>query len=804
MRWFRTPTDRETEVENGVEVADDDDELSVGSEGTALTFFDSEIELSMYSDYEDDASIESQESADESIAASVVTSDRARSERAEQKRQATKTKKMARAAAKAEKKKRYLEKKKQNAETRSLKGHKKAKKLTYMQSLAARAKSKIADKMVERYDAYAEKQRLYVVEDPAIPTWVKTPARKVWGALAPHFRNEFLAIVETEIGLRTKRNASVEHRWKSFSLDSLTSLSCRQYVETFRAKVLYALYPYDRTIWTQIQCPIWWVVFIIRCIPVFGVSSFAFTALLCIIDRRDQFQLIQFILIFKKFQFLISGVCGLLYFSAWYSHCVLLEQPTRTNSCGDDGPGTFRLGIFSPSVVMYPIIIGFFAQIALVWVALYLMRFSVPKGGSVRHGARLVNDFIQWEERDNRVVVDPESLDPEYLETKEEDKPTPKFVQKRKIVKRIGKVVYFDRKTGLHNIELRHERLTVNKTATVDPSSSRFETTTVDLNAVRYFVIDEQGPLQNLLYYDLFCFFFVCVIALLLLGMSESHGDLNHGWQVRAVLLGMQIGYSLCAFPFAFASLSPWKWVFTHARDTGYNEMGVCVTKLGALNFYWVKDAVVATKPKDDEDGEVRFSKRNKSNGKRLTWEGIKGELNGKRLTWRGVKGENNRVDGVDVGNDNCSKNDAKTPPLGDGAAETRTQTSGPSPQASNVRSSTSQLKLDNNPGGILSRIKKNRPSIRPMTPLVDLNLESTPETTLSTNGPEIALAELSQPPPTAVTATKSPRTPTLRRVSWPSASPKEKPGRVIRRISPAPGSKDDKPLGTPLGTEMV
>jgi hypothetical protein len=101
----------------------------------------------------------------------------------------------------------------------------------------------------------------------------------------------------------------------------------------------------------------------------------------------------------------------------------------------------------------------------------------------------------------------------------------------------------------------------------------------LDLKTVRYFVIDEQGPLQHLLEYDLFCFLVICCIAGLMLLISDLQGSLNRDWQVRAVLIGMQVGYSLCAFPFAFASVEPWKWVFTHARETGYNTLGVCVTK---------------------------------------------------------------------------------------------------------------------------------------------------------------------------------------------------------------------------------
>jgi hypothetical protein len=85
-------------------------------------------------------------------------------------------------------------------------------------------------------------------------------------------------------------------------------------------------------------------------------------------------------LIFKKFQFLISGVVGLLYYSAFYSYCVVLEDPKEAQTCGSRGPGSYSLGALSPSGVVFPVLGGFIAQIVLVWIALYLIRFSVPKG----------------------------------------------------------------------------------------------------------------------------------------------------------------------------------------------------------------------------------------------------------------------------------------------------------------------------------------------------------------------------------------------------------------------------------------
>jgi len=133
--------------------------------------------------------------------------------------------------------------------------------------------------------------------------------------MAPHFRDEFMTMLEDEIGLRKRHRNSIEHARLSFSLMLRGAGSgwchpvtkCRSIGDAFRNEVLYALYPYDRTVWAAMRRPLWWVVLVLRGCPLFGIGSLSFACLLCIIDRTDHYQLIQFILAFKKFQFLISG-----------------------------------------------------------------------------------------------------------------------------------------------------------------------------------------------------------------------------------------------------------------------------------------------------------------------------------------------------------------------------------------------------------------------------------------------------------------------------------------------------------------
>jgi hypothetical protein len=99
-----------------------------------------------------------------------------------------------------------------------------------------------------------------------------------------------MAIIEAEIGLRKKRNTRVEHRRKSFMGSFTLTRQCFCLTgDNIRNRILYALYPYDKTIWSSIRDPLWWGIFFLRCFPVFGISSFVFAGILGLIDRSGKY-----------------------------------------------------------------------------------------------------------------------------------------------------------------------------------------------------------------------------------------------------------------------------------------------------------------------------------------------------------------------------------------------------------------------------------------------------------------------------------------------------------------------------------
>jgi hypothetical protein len=66
-----------------------------------------------------------------------------------------------------------------------------------------------------------------------------------------------------------------------------------------RAFVLHTLRPHDHTLWVQIRNPAWWLLKLLSIFPLYGVQPCFFLLTFAMIDKSDEFQLVEFILMFK-------------------------------------------------------------------------------------------------------------------------------------------------------------------------------------------------------------------------------------------------------------------------------------------------------------------------------------------------------------------------------------------------------------------------------------------------------------------------------------------------------------------------
>jgi len=126
--------------------------------------------------------------------------------------------------------------------------------------------------------------------------------------------------------------------------------------------------PYDKTIWAQTKDPLWWCFTIFTMIPVYGCLQFSYMLNYLMSDREDEYQLVNFILVFKAGVFISQGLIAAMIGAAQYYFC----SNKASHSCDSGGPGQTPL---------FDIDMGFFVlQIFLLWHAAWALPYSAKKG----------------------------------------------------------------------------------------------------------------------------------------------------------------------------------------------------------------------------------------------------------------------------------------------------------------------------------------------------------------------------------------------------------------------------------------
>lgn len=66
-------------------------------------------------------------------------------------------------------------------------------------------------------------------------------------------------------------------------------------------------YVVDKSIWERFRWLSWWFIFIIKLIPFYGIQAFIYIFVFLFIDKKDEYQLVTYILKFKSMQFITIG-----------------------------------------------------------------------------------------------------------------------------------------------------------------------------------------------------------------------------------------------------------------------------------------------------------------------------------------------------------------------------------------------------------------------------------------------------------------------------------------------------------------
>lgn len=214
---------------------------------------------------------------------------------------------------------------------------------------------------------YLEKQPAKIKEalkDDDMCKCVKTKIDYTVDEFWPDIQDEILF----NIKLKTHMPALAE---KEAHKTSWYCCCCRN----FKAWFLYIYDPVDHSIWYSIKTFSWWLLLIIEIFPYYGVQALFKLFYFLMMDKNDEYQLIQFIASFKRLQFLTLGCLSSILGYGFYYYCATFQSDDGTdkvNRCAARG---------SSDLIVYLLEVGGFAlQIILVWLAYLMVPCSQQKG----------------------------------------------------------------------------------------------------------------------------------------------------------------------------------------------------------------------------------------------------------------------------------------------------------------------------------------------------------------------------------------------------------------------------------------
>ena len=137
-----------------------------------------------------------------------------------------------------------------------------------------------------------------------------------------------------------------------------------RFLDALRARYLYALLPADKSIWWQVRRPLP-VALLVSLVAPFGISTAAWFVFFLAIDRTDEYQLINWAILFKSVSFIKWGLLPLL------TNYFLLYACASVGRCDDPSFGLAwgaldRLNTFSMSLFCFSWIMS--------WTAFFLYK----------------------------------------------------------------------------------------------------------------------------------------------------------------------------------------------------------------------------------------------------------------------------------------------------------------------------------------------------------------------------------------------------------------------------------------------
>merc|ERR1719362_832058 len=332
----------------------------------------------------------------------------------------------------------------------------------------------------------------------------------------------------------------------------------------------YRLFPYNKGIWECLRDPIFVVMNVLCYVPFFGIWSWMFLVIFLIIDKKDEYQLVYFILSFKGCQFFSWGIVkGLVGFMQYFA-CVTFPKVTEMANginvpdperCMTSGPGMGEL--------YWILVASWLTPLVLVWLSLFLLRFAEEKGRSTLGLLEEAEDEKRAKE-EAKAAQGEDNADnaADAIESQISGTPSEKSLKDRKAKTSSG------------------------------------------------------GYLPRMVIFD-FVIFVLVVLLLVVIVLTQPHQEpttavttlFNAGkddWQVKQTFYCCQFIYGLFSIVFVPFNLPFLQAVLTHSVPTAYDEKGRCCRFKGATPPQG-QEAEDEEEEEEDDDDNVGRSQRGSS-----------------------------------------------------------------------------------------------------------------------------------------------------------------------------------------------
>ena len=364
-----------------------------------------------------------------------------------------------------------------------------------------------------------------------------------------------------------------------------------------RCWYLYNEVPGDLSIFGKVRNPYWWIFLATKVYFGLGLQAFVFFVRLVLVDKRDEWQMFEYIMVFKGIQF-VSGTISVFSGVLSFIRCAGVVDAGLPHTCHRAGPWVDEMNacVFSKNVCVILNVCSYLFRIVMCWYAFHRLKHSFAFGRAIASDHRLIGGTIVittvtsgsrfktygvvkrflrkafWGKKFDalgyfRHLVRTQMMliDKERTLRGGTSRQTSGLggVGGFHYVRRTAKVKDFDEATGLHTIYYRD-----------DLKKTRVR---VHLGAMTYTVqrLKHLQPrrVQRVLWsYELLTFTVTLAISLRFLDWVDwGRGEI---WQIYGIAYWGQTLYNLLAFPFILMIIPGVNKLVCHAPKTGYDRDG--------------------------------------------------------------------------------------------------------------------------------------------------------------------------------------------------------------------------------------